>query len=56
MYEDRYCEMRLRGMKIKEELERGLWGDKGECVGETRTHTSFGGNERLVYIRIKGQK
>jgi hypothetical protein len=28
MYEDKYCEMRLRGMKTKEKLERCLWEDK----------------------------
>jgi hypothetical protein len=39
MYEDKDCEMRLRGMKTKEKLERGLWGDKkGMCWGDKDTH------------------
>jgi hypothetical protein len=39
MYEDNYCEMRLRGTKTNEELDRGLWGDKkGMCWGDEDTH------------------
>jgi hypothetical protein len=39
MYENKYCEMRLRGMKTKEKLERDLWGDeKGMFWGDRDTH------------------
>jgi hypothetical protein len=57
MYENSYCEMRLRGMKTKEKQRKNLKGTsretKGACFGETGTRTSFGGNEGLVCIRIK---
>jgi hypothetical protein len=39
MYEDKYFEMRFRGMKTKEKLEKGLWGDKKDMyMGDEDTH------------------
>jgi hypothetical protein len=39
MYEDKYCEIRLRGMKTKEKLETGLWGDRKDMFwGDEDTH------------------
>jgi hypothetical protein len=39
MYEDKYCEMRLRGMKTKGKLERGLRGEKQDMYwGDEDTH------------------
>jgi hypothetical protein len=39
MYEDKYCAMRLRGIKTEGKLERGLWGDtKGTYWGDKDRH------------------